>query len=82
MEVRILFGATKYGPECTKAGDVPLQGTCGEFNSLRVHSGIVQRLSIGDFESSDIGSNPVTATNDNCMYIINATRLGSCEYGR
>lgn len=26
-----------YGLACTKAGDVPLQGTCGEFDSLRVH---------------------------------------------
>ena len=54
--------STSYGLACTKAGDVPLQGTCGEFDSLRVHSGIVQRLSMGGFDPPDIGSNPVTAT--------------------
>ena len=27
----------KFGLACTKAGEVPLQGTCGEFDSLRVH---------------------------------------------
>ncbi len=27
----------EYGLACTKAGEVPLQGTCGEFDSLRVH---------------------------------------------
>jgi hypothetical protein len=27
----------EYGLACTKAGEVPLQGTCGEFASLRVH---------------------------------------------
>lgn len=26
-----------YGLTCTKAGEVPLQGTCGEFDSLWVH---------------------------------------------
>ena len=26
-----------FGLACTKAGEVPLQGTCGEFDSLRVH---------------------------------------------
>ena len=28
---------SKFGLACTKAGEVPLQGTCGEFDSLRVH---------------------------------------------
>lgn len=31
-ESQFLFGLT-----CTKAGEVPLQGTCGEFDSLWVH---------------------------------------------
>ena len=26
-----------FGLACTKAGEVPLQGTCGEFDSLQVH---------------------------------------------
>ena len=35
--VRVPATPQIYGPECTKAGDAPLQGACGEFDSLRVH---------------------------------------------
>ena len=33
----IVLKNSKFGLACTKAGEVPLQGTCGEFDSLRVH---------------------------------------------
>ena len=52
----------QYGLACSKAGGTPLQGDRGEFDSHRVHSGIVQRLSMGGFDPPDIGSTPVTAT--------------------
>ena len=36
-----------FGLACTKAGDVPLQGMCGEFDSLRVHNLICSCSSAG-----------------------------------
>ena len=38
---------TSYGLACTKAGDVPLQGTCGEFDSLRVHKSMTKKSRSG-----------------------------------
>lgn len=65
FEKSISFRYRNTGGACSKAGDTPLQGACGDFDCLRFHNlrDTIQLADGGSHKPAAIGSSPIHATN-------------------